>query len=285
MNIIGPLNADFGVAVDGVRLAELASDGPALLDLLNVHGLVAVRGCEFTEEQLVAFSAVFGEVFVHYVGEYLSPRQPAIMYLSNNVVDGKPLGAPNNGIYWHSDQIFRERPLMATLLYGHEVPGSGGNTEFADMRAAFNALDPAMQARLLPLTAVHSFRRSYERNYIRAKPLSAADIAANPDVVHPVVRTHPVTGAQSLFLDPDSVTEIVGLSAAESEALLAQLYDWAFQPRFVYSHAWVEKELVVWDNRCLMHRATSYDASMHRRLMWRTQVKGDRPFQVLARAA
>ncbi len=204
-------------------LVSAGQDGSALAAALNTHALVAVRGCEFSEAELVDFSALFGEVFVHYVGDYLSPRQPAIMYLSNNVVDGKPLGAPNNGIYWHSDRTPGEKPLMATFLYGHEVPGEGGNTEFADMRAAFAALDPAMQKRLLPLKAVHSFRRSYELNYYKAKALTEKDFAANPDVSHPVVRTHPVTGAQSLFLDPDSVTAIVGLAAAESRALLDEL--------------------------------------------------------------
>lgn len=277
---VNPLDAPLGCVISGVDLSEMPDGGTAgiIRDAFLQHKLIVFPDQDLDEAALVRVSDLFGEPVVHHVGEYLDPAFPQIMRLSNNTVDGKPLGAPNNGIYWHSDQIFRERPMLATLLYGVRTPATtGGDTLFSDMYAAFEALPAEMQEKLLSLKAVHSFVASYERNYIRARTLSDQEKAENPDVVHPVVRTHPETGRRSLFVDPDSVTEILGVGAAESAELLSFLFAHIEDERFVYRHAWQQGDLAVWDNRCLMHCATSYDETSEIRLMFRTQTQGDRP--------
>ncbi len=277
---VNPLDAPLGCVISGVDLSEMPDGATAgvIRDAFLEHRLIVFPDQELDEAALVRISDLFGEPVVHHVGEYLDPAFPQIMRLSNNTVDGKPLGAPNNGIYWHSDQIFRERPMLATLLYGVRTPTTtGGDTLFSDMYAAFEALPAEMQEKLLSLKAVHSFVASYERNYIRARTLSDKEKAENPDVVHPVVRTHPETGRRSLFVDPDSVTEILGVSAEESAELLSFLFAHIEDERFVYRHAWQQGDLAVWDNRCLMHCATSYDETSEIRLMFRTQTQGDRP--------
>lgn len=278
---VTPIDAPLGCIVDQVDLSQMPSAEAAgvIREAFLEHRLIVFPQQKLHEAALVQVSHLFGEPVVHHVGEYLDADFPQIMRLSNNTVDGKPLGAPNNGIYWHSDQIFREQPMLATLLYGVETPArTGGDTLFSDMYAAFEALSDEMQARLLPLKAVHSFVASYERNYIRARKLSAQEKADNPDVTHPVVRTHPETGRKSLFVDPDSVTRILGVSDEESAELLTFLFAHIEDARFVYRHAWQQGDLAVWDNRCLMHCATSYDDSSEIRLMFRTQTQGDRPF-------
>jgi len=277
---VTPMDGPLGCTISGVDLSVMpdADMARVIREAFLAYKLIVFPDQELDEAALVRVSDLFGEPVVHHVGEYLDPEFPQIMRLSNNVVDGKPLGAPNNGIYWHSDQIFRERPMLATLLYGVRTPAkSGGDTLFSDMYAAFEALPVAMQTRLLSLKAVHSFVASYERNYIRARTLSAQEKADNPDVIHPVVRTHPETGRKSLFVDPDSVTEILGVSADESAELLAFLFAHIEDERFVYRHVWQQGDLAVWDNRCLMHSATSYDENSEVRLMFRTQTQGDRP--------
>ncbi|MDF1720565.1 MAG: TauD/TfdA family dioxygenase [Minwuia sp.] len=277
---VQPLDGPLGCAITGLDLSRVVDDAAAarVRDAFIEHKLIVFPRQSLGEADLVRVSHLFGDPVVHHVGEYLDQDFPQIMRLSNNVVDGKPLGAPNNGIFWHSDQIFREQPMLATLLYGVQTPlTSGGDTLFSDMYAAFEALPEEMQAKLLPLQAVHSFVASYERNYVRARSLSAEDKALNPDVVHPVVRTHPQTGRKALFVDPDSVTRIMGVIPQESEDLLSFLFAHIADERFVYRHAWTQGDLAVWDNRCLMHCATSYDDSSEIRLMFRTQTQGDRP--------
>ena len=279
---VTPLDAPLGCRIDGVDFGASPGPGPdeiaAIRQAFLDHQLVHFPAQSLDEDALVRLTHIFGEPIVHYVGEYLDPEFPEIMRLSNNSVDGKPLGAPNNGINWHSDQIFRERPVRATLLYGVITPEtSGGDTLFSNMYLAWDALEPELRERLEGLQAVHSFVTSYERNYIRARKLSEQEKADNPDVAHPVARTHPDTGRKARFVDPDSVKRIEGVDAEENARLMARLFAHVEDPDFVYRHHWQAGDLVVWDNRCLMHRATGYDEGAETRLMWRTQTEGEKP--------
>ncbi|MEC9345435.1 MAG: TauD/TfdA family dioxygenase [Pseudomonadota bacterium] len=278
---IVPLDAPLGCRIEGVDLSGpvSATVATAILDAFHAYQLVVFPGQNLDEGTLVRATHLFGEPVIHHVGEYLDVAHPEVMRLSNNEVDGKPLGAPNNGINWHSDQIFRERPMLATLLYGARTPATtGGDTLFSNMYLAHDALPPRLQQRLKGVGAAHSFVASYDRNYIRARKLSDEEKAANPEVIHPAIRTHPVTGRKALFVDPDSVTRLVGLDTAEGEDILAFLFEHIADTRFVYRHRWTQGELVAWDNRCLLHRATTYDDSREIRLMFRTQTQGDRPW-------
>ncbi len=270
----------FGADIVGLDLHNRPHDVEAAeLDrLIDIHGVLVIRGQALDHASLVGFSRRFGEVVVHQVAEYLAADHPEVMILSNNVEGGRPVGAPNNGIFWHSDQIFRRRPVAYTLLYGHEVPPEGGDTLFADMRAVHDDLPAALRDELAGRRAMHSFAVSYQKNYIAAAPLTPERRAANPDIGHPVLRTHPRTGRRAVFVDPDSTSHILDMDPQRSAALLDLLFATLEQPNYVYRHRWRQGDLVIWDNRCLMHRATGYDNSTHRRVMWRTQVAGDEPF-------
>lgn len=270
----------FGADIIGLDLQNRPRDFDAaeLDHLIDDYGVLVIRDQALDHASLVDFSRRFGEVVVHAVAEYLAPDHPEVMILSNNVDDGRPVGAPNNGIFWHSDQIHQRRPVAYTLLYGHEVPPVAGDTLFADMRAVHDALPAPLRDELAGRRAVHSFAVSYEKNYIEAEPLTPERRAANPDTDHPVLRTHPRTGRRAVFVDPDSTSHILDMNAQRSAELLDHLFAYLEDPGYVYRHRWRQGDLVMWDNRCLMHRATGYDDSAHRRVMWRTQVAGDAPF-------
>ncbi len=276
---IRPLDAGFGARIFGLAHLPDGRQCAAIQAALDEYAVVAIDGQQLDRAALVAFTRQFGEPVRHQVAEYLAGDNPEVMILSNNFdADGKRLGAPNNGIFWHSDQIHQRVPVNYTLLYGHEVPGEGGDTLFADMRAVLDALPAPIRAKLEGRKIVHSFRASYEKNYIEAEPLTEARRVANPDVAHPALRTHPATGRKSVYIDPDSAIAVEGLTPAESDETLAFVFDFLERPEFVYRHRWKRGDLVVWDNRCLMHRATSYDETVERRIMWRTQTKGTAPF-------
>jgi taurine dioxygenase len=275
---VRPLDAGYGARILGLKALPDDGERATIQAALDEYGVVAIDGQDFDRGALVAFTRQFGEPVRHQVAEYLAGDNPEVMILSNNVDEtGRRLGAPNNGIFWHSDQIHQATPVTYTLLYGHEVPSEGGDTLFSDMRAAHDALPVPIREKLSGRNVVHSFRASYEKNYIEAEPLTPARLAANPDVPHPALRTHPVTGRKSVYIDPDSAIAVEGLAKAESEDILAFVFGFLERPEFVYRHRWKRGDLVVWDNRCLMHRATGYDDTAERRIMWRTQTKGTAP--------
>jgi taurine dioxygenase len=274
---IRPIGA-FGAEIDMDLARDIAVDPEIVLAALDRYGVLVFRRQQLERAALVAFSALFGIPVRHVVAEYLAADHPEVMVLSNNFDEtGKREGAPNNGIFWHSDQIHRPKPVSLTLLYGREVPPDGGDTLFADMRAIYDALAPDLRDSLEGCRAIHSFCASYDKNYREAVPLTPAQRAQNPDVDHPVFRTHPRTGRKSVFVDPDSTVAVHGWNALDSQAAIRTITECIELPASQYRHRWQTGDLVVWDNRCLMHRATGYDDSRHRRVMWRTQVEGEVP--------
>ncbi len=201
---------------------------------------------------------------------------PRVIEVRREANEQAPLFADN----WHSDWSFLARPPAATLLYGVEIPPVGGDTLFANLHAAFEALPASRQHELQSLQAVHSARRSYARqgrygDQDKGRSMAIrADDSALATQSHPLVRHHPETGRPALFISPAYTVGIAGMSEADSQALLAELFDWIDEPRFTYRHRWTPGLLTVWDNRCLNHRATGgYEG--HRRLLHRITI-GDR---------
>jgi taurine dioxygenase len=275
-----PLSPVIGVEVRGVDLRR-EIDAPTFAEirgLLNRHSLLLFRDQAIDDQQHIAFSRRFGELMIHVLKQYLTTPYPEIYVLSNVVEQGKPIGAHKEGWNWHSDLSYMAEPSLGSALYGLEVPPEGGDTRFASLHAAYDALPAAMQARIRGLKAVHSYQGYYASYFPDRAPLTEEQKARVPDVVHPVVRTHPETGRPVLYVGQDIVKEIVGLAPAESRALLAELNAHAVSERFVYQHKWRAGDLIVWDNRATMHQATPYDDVKYRRVMHRTTIKGDRPF-------
>ena len=186
------------------------------------------------------------------------------------------------GASWHSDWSFQARPPAATLLYGETVPPEGGDTLFADGRAAWEALSEAMRAMLAPLRAVHSARRAYGPSGAFAKETAERSMkilvspGAEETFVHPLVRTHPVSGRKALFVNPVYTVGVEGMTAAESAAILRFLFEHMLGEAFVWRHRWAPNMLAMWDNRCTMHKAEGgYDGSL--RVMRRTTLAGETP--------
>jgi taurine dioxygenase len=187
--------------------------------------------------------------------------------------DGKRLV---NGENWHTDDSFMREPCALTMLYGVVVPSVGGDTQFANMYAAFDALSAGFKARIDGMKVVHKYHST--RKGTKAGKRPADEMAAMPDAIHPLVRTHPVTGRKALYMNPNRMDHIVGLPRAESDALIDELAQHATSPQFLYRHKWKQGDIVIWDNRCTMHKANADYPDGERRMMHRVVVAGDVPY-------
>jgi taurine dioxygenase len=267
-----------GVEISGVDLSRPIDDRTfaAIQDAFLRHLLVCFPGQQLDQTQHVAFSRRFGALQVHVLDQYRSPTHPEIYVLSNVNKSGATTGEhPDKGtLVWHSDLSFQARPALSTLLYGIEVPRVGGDTLYANMYAAYDALPDTMKRRIEGRRAIHDLDASRQR--AGAPPMSEAQRREAPPVDHPLVRTHPDTGRKCLYISHHAM-RVVGMSEAEGSTLLEDLMAHATRPEFVYAHRWRQHELVMWDNRCTIHKATAYDARGERRVMNRTVVKGDIP--------
>ncbi len=237
------------------------------------HGVIVVRDQKLTPKEQIAFSKRFGPLAIHVLEEQLLDGYPEILQVSNKTKDGRYVGLPDAGRFWHTDQSYEERPALGSLLYALEIPADGsGDTWFCDMAAAYKALSPAMKTRLDGLRGMHIYNHSHEEF-----SLSDDQSGHLPGYDHPLVRTHLETGRKALYLGGKLLKYVVGLEEAESDALLAELYAHCDDDAFIYRHKWHQGDLVFWDNRCTMHFAQPYDSQRYTRHMHRTTVMGDRP--------
>lgn len=225
----------------------------------------------------VEFARRFGEVQVHVMNQYHADGYPELYRLSNLDASGKPTGHhPDKGtLAWHTDGSWQRVTGQATIIYGEVMPQSGGETHFCDMYGAYERLDASWKARIAGLRAVHNLDFSRTRRH-GEDPLTEAQRLAKPPVDHPVVRTHPETGRKCLYLG-DHAEYIQGMPYDEGRALIEQLNALAVHADLTYEHRWKPRELLVWDNRCVMHRATPYDAATEGRVIRRCTVLGEVP--------
>lgn len=251
--------------------------------LFHQHIVVVFRDQHLANEQHIAFSRRFGELEIHIVKKYLLPDYPEILLISNiRDAQGEHIGLADAGFTWHTDTSYRRRPSRCSLLYAKEVPTRDGkplgDTVFANTIAAYEALPATMKRRLAGLKAIHRYamRRRVE-NSPRPK-LTAAQLAETPDVAHPIVRTHPYTGCQALYVTAGECIGIEGMPEGEALQLIAELDAHCVRPEFCYRHRWRVGDLVMWDNASAMHLAICDYALPQRRLMHRTTVIGSQPF-------
>jgi taurine dioxygenase len=240
------------------------------------HQLLVFREQRIHADDLERFTLRFGDPDPHVLTQFALPGHPDIFVISNIVRDGKPLGSRKEGFGWHTDLIYFPQPASYTILYALEVPQEGGDTLFASLYRAYDELPDAERKRLRGLRARHSYTWMYDKRP-GAEPLTPEQRARTPDVVHPMVRVHPETGREGLYINRETVAGIEGMSGEESRALIEQLFDFALQPRFRYAHQWRAGDLVIWDNRGLLHTATPYDVERHQRLLYRMSVRGEVP--------
>lgn len=254
----------------------------AIVGAFNEHSVLLFRGQSLTDEQQIAFSRRFGplETTIRSIASQEStPNQ--IANLSNVDADGRliPTGDKRN-LYnagnqmWHSDSSFKQVPAMASLLSAREVPPEGGETQFASMRVAYGRLPEDVQRFLEGKVAVHSF--VFSRGLVDDGLMPPDHAAQVPPVRQALVRVNPANGRKAFYVGSHAC-EIVGMPTAEARALLRELREAATRPEVVYTHRWRVGDLVMWDNRCALHRGRPWDESRYRRVMHRTTVAGEGP--------
>jgi taurine dioxygenase len=266
-----PLADGFAAEILGLdpALPPDAATAAALRQAAAEHGVLVLRDHPLTPAQHIAFSAALGPLEIHIKRDFLLPGHPEILVLSNIVEDGKPVGITNFAEDWHTDGSHQAQPPLGAVLHALETPPIGADTEFAGMQAAYAALDPATQARILPLRAIHSYHLLQSRLF-PDRALSEEVRRATPDCAHPVVLRHPVTGRPGLFLGTQIIAGVEGMPEPEGTELMAALLAHATEPRFVYRHVWRPGDTLMWDNRCVMHRVLPFDQQRLRRRMHRT---------------
>ena len=271
-----------GAEVSGVDASKpVSADTFAAIRKAWLDNLVIrFRGQKLTDPQMLEFSRLFGELDPpgpNPYGKPFLPRHPEMNVISNVKEGGVPIGGLGDGeAIWHSDMTYVDTPPSAALLYALELPAEGGDTYWANMYLAYEALPADMKKRIEGLKAIHD--ATYNSAGIRRKGYDdVTDPRRAPGAHHGLVRRHPETGRKCLFLGRRRNSYIVGLPLEESEALLDALWAHATQPRFAFCQQWQVGDLMIWDNRCTLHRRDPFDPNA-RRVMHRTQIKGDRPY-------
>ena len=268
----------FGAEIGGVNLAAGISEQAfaAIRAAMIQHKVLVFRDQQLDDDSHLAFARRFGPLEGHINTSTRHGRLPKIQIFQNVDAAGELTGVhPERGtLVWHTDKSYVAQPSLFTILRSPAVARQGGDTLFADMERAYAGLAAADAARLDGLRAVHDWKRSREKS--NERPATAEEIAAAPPVDHPLVRTHPDTGARTLYIG-NHASHILGMDQAEGEALLAELERHATQDKFVYRHIWRENDVLMWDNRCTIHCVTPYDAGRERRIVCRAVVQGDVP--------
>ena len=276
-----PLSPALGAQILGITVEQATNAAlfEAVYEVFLEYQLILFDGLDLPPATQVALARRFGEVQVHVMNQYHGfAEHPEIYRLSNLDEDGKPNGAhPDRGtLYWHTDGSWKPRTGHATMMYSEIVPEVGGETHFADMYGAYEALSPAWKERLSALKAWHNLDFSRSRRH-GEDPMTEQQKAETPPVLHPVIRTHPETGRKAIYLG-DHAECIEGLDYDEGRALIEEINRLATPEELVYRHKWTPGQCAIWDNRCLLHRATEFDTARERRVMRRCTVIGDAPY-------
>jgi alpha-ketoglutarate-dependent 2,4-dichlorophenoxyacetate dioxygenase len=282
------LSPTLGAEVVGLDLAQ-PLDAPTLgrvRDAFQEHHMLCFRDQRLTDEQLMAYSVQLGPLEA-FPEKDKTKSKIEIYNVANVSPEGAHLAAEDprvifqrNNARWHTDSSYRFEPSLASILYGIEVlpeGAEGGETGFSNMLLAYEALSDDMKRRLEPLHQVHSYE-GIRRLEPTMPPTSPAERDAFPPVTHPLIRVHPDRGGRrSLYFTCNTSREIGGGTLEEGQRLHEWLREWVDQPRFCYYHRWRVFDLVMWDNRVLLHRAIPYDYAKYRRVLRRTTVAGRGP--------
>ena len=300
---VKPLHPSIGAEITGVDLAVPMDDdtAAALRSALWKYKVIAVRDQSPTPDALIGFAKAFGPLEPFFIGDYNLEGHPEIYVLSNVRRDGRPIGRDGAGTHWHSDSTFTERPSAVTVLFAEETPARGGDTLFVDTAGAYARLDAATKSRLEGAKAIHRYQKKEfvftadrwtseeEASEIdalkaaraeedRLAPPSPTAKKSNtvPDRLHPLVRTHPVTGEKALYLNDEMTVGIEGWPEAEGQSMLSRLCEEATDPAHILRCKWRKGDIVAWDNAAVIHAAT-FTPPEEDRVMYRLTVEGTVP--------
>jgi taurine dioxygenase len=271
------LTEHIGAEVTGIDLrAPVDADTRRRLNAAVVeHVALVIRDQDFTPEQYLAAVALFGEPMEQHFTQYALPGCPLVHEVSNRHQDksGKRV---MHGAGWHTDHTNHVRPPKYTCLYAVALPSSGGDTAVVNMRAGYEALPATIRDRIQGMKTVNVFQGSASARYSGQSADAQSERKPEP-VLQPLVRTNPDNGTRALYFHPVKTENIVGLDAAESQALLNDLLERSVRPEFIYRHEWRKGDMLLWDNRAAMHRACfDYDPNEYR-LLYRVLVRGEVP--------
>lgn len=275
---IETLHADFGARVTGVDLDKPLA--PRALDdirrAIDRYSFLCFPGQALNDDSQLAFTRQLGEPEVEHVAYGRDGRVVYLSTIGNIAEDGSQRGNDHDmtkystgNNMWHTDSSFRQAPTFVTITHAQEVPDQGGETEFVSARAAYDRLPDAKRDEIAPLNVIHDY--VFSRSKVAPVKQSHAD--SLPPMEQRLVRTNPATGARNYYVGSHA-RSVVGWNDADSRALLDDLLAKATRPEDIYSHSWRRGDLVIWDNRCLLHRGRPYDADRYRRLMRQTRVCG-----------
>ena len=280
---VKPLSTALGAEVScgDVRVlgeADFKTVYQAMLD----HLVIRIRGQQLTDPELIEFGKRLGTLDfapLAKTGNERARTHPEIIVVSNVMENGEAIGVLRDAeVVWHSDNSYRDRPLSYSALYSLEIPPAGGNTGFANMYLALETLDPALRNKIEGRTLKHDMTYNSAGD-LREGFKPVADVRDAPGPSHPIIRTHPETGYNALYLGRRPNAYINGYSVEESEALLEALWSHATQEKFTWHHVWQAGDILIWDNRCVMHHRDPFDGG-YRRVMHRIQCAGDVPSMV-----
>jgi taurine dioxygenase len=272
---VAPLSSTLGARIDGIDLSEPLTDEEigAIRRALLRYEVLFFDDQTVSPAELRDFAARFGELHVHPIRPHVADV-PEVVLLQNQ-------WAIDDSGNWRADVTFIDTPPMACLLYAQDAPAAGGDTIWASTRAAYDSLSQPLKNFLAPLIASHDFERSYTEERFQRMDLGAEQFAwarrDHPPTTHPVVRTHPETGLNSLFVNPAFTTRILGLNHSESRKLLELIYEQIQQPQFQVRRQWKPRTVAFWDNRVTQH-FTVGDYPANERVMYRVTILGDKPF-------
>ncbi|HYC48551.1 MAG TPA: TauD/TfdA family dioxygenase [Burkholderiales bacterium] len=278
---VTPTGKPVGADVTGVDLSQRLSDADfnVIFDAWMSHLVLRFRGQTLTKDQLLEFSRRFGELDkapINVKGEPWIPGYPDLAVMSNILQDGQPVGSLGYGeAVWHTDMSYNEITASAAMLYALEVTKAGGETGFLNMYHAYETLPQDLKAAVEGRQIKHDASRN-SAGELRKGYKDVTDPREAPGALHPIVVRHPVTGKRALYLGRRPLSYVVGLSLEASESLLDRLWAHATREEFAWFQKWNVGDLLIWDNRCAMHKRTAFDPN-ERRYMLRTQLKGARP--------
>ncbi len=274
-----PLTSNLGAEISGIDLTNDIGEEifRAIYRAFLRYQVLLFAPGELPPDRQISFARHFGDVQIHVMSQYHADGHPELYRLSNLDENGRPNGRhPDKGtLAWHTDGSWKRVTGQATIIYGEVVPEQGGETHFCDMYGAYERLDSGWKARIERMRAIHNLDFSRTRRH-GVDLMTEAQKRDSPPVDHPIVRTHPETGRRCLYLG-DHAESIVGMPYDEGRKLIDELNVLAIHPDLTWEHRWTPGQMIVWDNRCLMHRATPYDPATQKRVVRRCTVLGEVP--------
>ena len=288
MATLTPTGETLGATVTGIDLSQPLTDADfaTIIAALGEHGVLRFPEQSLDAPALRAFSSRFGGLQASVTGKLGVPGMPEVGILSNIIENGQPIGLADAGQDWHTDMSYNKLVGFTNVLYAVKVPVRDGKplgaTQFANMHAAYDDLAPEWKDKLASMTATHDFNKFWEAMRTRPgsirPPLTEEQRAKRPPSVHPIFLTHPITGRKVLYCNPGYAIRINELDQAESDRVLAMLFEHQLQDKYIYTHTWAERDVLMWDHIGTLHNAIPDYRADEPRMMLRCQVMADKIF-------